>query len=440
MNRSQLRSETSHHKSENTASSISKNVPEADTNLHRCRFCDSELQQLVVDLGMQPLCESFVPEAQLYGMEPFYPLKAYVCGDCFLVQVLDFVGGEDIYSHYAYFSSYSDSWLRHTEKYVNMAIERFNIDSESQVVEIASNDGYLLQYMIAKDIPVLGIEPAANIAEVAKRKGIPTLVKFFGVDTARQVVDQGTKADLLIGNNVLAHVPALNDFVGGLKILLAADGVITMEVPHAARMLELNQFDTIYQEHYSYYSLISVQKVLKAHGLTIFDVDELSTHGGSLRIYACHDDCENRNVGQAVVDLLRREKEAGLDDLEAYRQFGEQVMETKRKLLEFLIKAKREGKTIAGYGAPGKGNTLLNYCGIREDFIDYTVDRNPFKHGKYLPGTRIPIFTPEKIAETKPDYVLLLPWNLRAELVEQLSYVREWGAKFIVPIPEVEVF
>jgi SAM-dependent methyltransferase len=321
-----------------------------------------------------------------------------------------------------------------------MAVERFNIDSQKQVVEIASNDGYLLQYMIEKGIPVLGIEPAANIAEVAEKKGIPTLVKFFGVDTAREVVDQGTKADLLIGNNVLAHVPALNDFVGGLKILLAPDGVITMEVPHAARMLELNQFDTIYQEHYSYYSLISVQKVFQAHGLTIFDVDEISTHGGSLRIYACHDDCQSRSVGQAVEGLLQREKDAGLDDLAVYRKFGEQVIETKRKLLEFLIKAKREGKTIAGYGAPGKGNTLLNYCGIRQDFIDYTVDRNPFKHGMYLPGTRIPVYPPEKIAETKPDYVLLLPWNLREELVEQLDYVREWGAKFIVPIPEVEVF
>jgi SAM-dependent methyltransferase len=372
-------------------------------------------------------------------MEPFYPLKAYVCGDCFLVQVLDFVSGEDIYSHYAYFSSYSDSWLRHTENYVNMAIERFDLDANSQVIEIASNDGYLLQYLLAKGIPVLGIEPAANVAEVAIKKDIPTVVRFFGVETARQLVDEGTRADLLIGNNVLAHVPDLNDFVEGARILLSDDGVISMEIPHLASMFKHNQFDTIYQEHYSYYSLISLQRVFESHDLTIFDVEEIPTHGGSLRIYARHAGDASKSVTAAVDGLLRRELADGFGDLAIYREFGERVMETKRKLLEFLIGAKREGKQIAGYGAPGKGNTLLNYCGIREDFIDYTVDRNPFKHGKYLPGTRIPIFAPEKIAETKPDYILLLPWNLKDELVQQLAYTREWGAKFIVPIPEVEV-
>jgi 2-polyprenyl-3-methyl-5-hydroxy-6-metoxy-1,4-benzoquinol methylase len=407
--------------------------------LHSCRFCGSKLEELVVDLGMQPLCESYVSEDQLDAMEPFYPLKTYVCGDCFLVQVLDFVSGEDIYSHYAYFSSYSDSWLRHTEDYVNMAVERFDLDSDKQVIEIASNDGYLLQYMQAKGIPVLGIEPAANVAEVAIKKDIPTVVRFFGVETATSLADDGMRADLLVGNNVLAHVPDVNDFVEGLRILLNESGVISMEVPHLASMFEHNQFDTIYQEHYSYYSLVAVSRVFEAHGLTIFDVDQISTHGGSIRIYASHSGDESHEITSAVHDLRRRELESGFEDLSTYREFGEKVMETKRKLLSFLIQAKREGKQIVGYGAPGKGNTLLNYCGIRQDFIDYTVDRNPFKHGKYLPGTRIPVFAPDKIAETKPDYVLLLPWNLKEELLDQLEYVREWGGKFIVPIPEVEI-
>lgn len=425
-----------------TGSAPSTSAPYLPANpdeLHRCRFCQSKLENLVVDLGMQPLCESFVTEEQKDGMEPFYPLKAYVCKDCFLVQVLDFVGGEDIYSYYAYFSSFSDSWLKHSKAYADMAVERFGLDTSTQIVELASNDGYLLQYFIEKNIPVLGIEPAANIAEVAIEKGIPTISRFFGVGAARQLVADGTRADLLIGNNVLAHVPDLNDFVAGMKILLKSQGVITMEIPHVARMLQYNQFDTIYQEHYSYYSLISLQKVFDKHGLTLFDVDEISTHGGSLRIYARHTENESIAVEASIDKLLERERQEGLDQLETYRKFGDRVMETKRKLLEFLIQEKRKGKQIAAYGAPGKGNTLLNYCGIRQDFIDYTVDRNPFKHDKYLPGTRIPIYAPEKIAETKPDYILLLPWNLKDELVEQLQYAREWGAKFIVPIPEVEV-
>jgi len=421
------------------ASSFSTPGVKTQRNLHSCRFCGSGLKELVVDLGMQPLCESYVSEDQLNAMEPFYPLKAYVCSDCFLVQVLDFVSGEDIYSHYAYFSSYSDSWLRHTENYVDMAIERFGLDAKKQVIEIASNDGYLLQYLVAKGIPALGIEPAANVAEVAIDKGIPTVVRFFGVDTARGLVNEGKQADLLIGNNVLAHVPDLNDFVGGAKILLRDRGVISMEFPHLESMFTHNQFDTIYQEHYSYYSFLSVQRVFESHGLTIFDVEKIPTHGGSLRIFACHAGDASKTITEAVDGLLRRELKAGYGDLAIYRQFGERVIETKRKLLDFLIQAKRGGKKIAGYGAPGKGNTLLNYCGIRQDFIDYTVDRNPFKHGKYLPGTRIPVFAPERIAETKPDYILLLPWNLKDELVKQLAYTREWGAKFIVPIPEVEV-
>ncbi len=438
MQKSLLKPNRSQNGRENSAS-FSTHITGSADSLHRCRFCYSQLNQIVVDLGMQPLCESFVSEEQKDGMEPFYPLQAYVCEDCLLVQVLDFVGGEDIYSHYAYFSSYSDSWLLHSKNYADMATDRFNLDSTTQVVEIASNDGYLLQYFIKKGIPVLGIEPATNIAEVAVDKGIPTINRFFGVGAARNLVSAGTRADLLIGNNVLAHVPDLNDFVAGMKILLNPDGVITMEFPHLACMFEHNQFDTIYQEHYSYYSFISVQRVFDSHGLTIFDVDEIQTHGGSLRIYARHSDDQGRAITAAVEDLLQRERRDGYDDMEIYRKFGDRVMETKRKLLEFLIQAKREGKQIAAYGAPGKGNTLLNYCGIRQDFIDYTVDRNPFKHNKYLPGTRIPIFTPEKIAETKPDFILLLPWNLKAELMDQLKYAREWGAKFIIPIPEVEV-
>lgn len=403
-----------------------------------CRFCRTALEQLVVDLGMQPLCESFVPPDKLHAMEPFYPVKAYVCSDCFLVQVLDFVPGEDIYSYYAYFSSFSDSWLQHTRDYVEMAVERFGISGESQVVEIASNDGYLLQYMVEKGIPSLGIEPASNIAKVAVDKGINTINKFFGRETARGVVDDGVRADLLIGNNVLAHVPDLNDFVGGLKILLAPAGVITIEIPHLMRMFEGNQFDTIYQEHYSYYSLNTLERVFNAHEMTIFDVDEIPTHGGSLRIYARHAG-DDRTVEPAVANLREHEIDAGYLKPQVYESFRAQVEETKRDFLLFLIQAKRDGKQVVGYGAPGKSSTLLNYCGVREDFIDYTVDRNPFKHDKFLPGTHIPIYAPEKIAETKPDYVVLLPWNLRDELTAQLDYVREWGGRFVVPIPKLTV-
>jgi len=405
-----------------------------------CRFCDAPLKHLVVDLGMQPLCESYVTREHLNDMEPFYPVQAFVCECCFLVQVPELVSGENIYSHYAYFSSYSDSWLQHAKNYSEMIIKRFNLNEKSQVVEVASNDGYLLQYFIEKGIPVLGIEPAANIVEVAAAKGIPCLVKFFGENTAREVLEQGKRADLLVGNNVLAHVPDLNDFVKGLKLLLNSDGVITMEFSHLMRLMEGNQFDQIYQEHYCYYSFLSVQQVFSAHGLTIFDVEELLTHGGSIRIYARHTEDESKPILNSVTELYEREVAAGYAKLETYHKFTEQVAETKRKLLEFLIQAKREGKRIAGYGAPGKGNTLLNYCGVREDFVDYTVDRNPFKHGKFLPGTHIPIYAPEKIAETKPDYVLILPWNLKDEIMKQLSYVREWGGKFVIPIPELTVF
>src|SRR6266566_3914489 len=394
----------------------------SQTNQVSCRFCGSKLEHTFVDLGMSPLCESFLPGDHLNEMEPFYPLHAQVCGNCFLVQLQAYVTPEDIFSDYAYFSSYSDSWLAHAKKYTDQMVERFGLGANSLVVELASNDGYLLQYFVEKRVPVLGIEPAANVAEVAKKKGVPTLVKFFGRETARELAAAGKQADLLLGNNVLAQVPELNDFVAGMKILLAPGGVITMEFPHLLRLMEDNQFDTIYHEHFSYFSFLTAERIFAAHGLTLFDVDELTTHGGSLRIYARHVDDSTKPVGPRVHELLAREEAAGFRTLERYTSFTEQVHETKRRLLEFLIGARRQGKSVVGYGAPGKGNTLLNYCGVRTDFLDYTVDRNPYKHGKFTPGTHIPIFGPEKIDETKPDYVLILPWNFKDEIAAQLAY------------------
>jgi SAM-dependent methyltransferase len=406
----------------------------------RCRFCQTPLEHTFVDLGMSPLCESYLRVDQLNQMEPFYPLHVYVCGRCFLVQLLEYVSGEDIFTEYAYFSSYSDSWLAHAKRYTDLMVSRFGLGRDSFVVEIASNDGYLLQYFVEKGIPVLGVEPAANVARAAVEKNVPTLVKFFGVRTAREMVAKGQVADLLLGNNVLAQVPDLNDFVAGMKLILKPQGVITMEFPHLLRLMRENQFDTIYHEHFSYFSLFTVEKIFAAHSLTVFDVEELETHGGSLRIYVRHTDDASKPLSSRVHELLSREKSEGLTRLGGYVTFAEQVHETKRKLLEFLIQARRRGKSIVGYGAPGKGNTLLNYCGIRTDFLSYTVDRNPYKHGKFLPGTHIPIYSPERIRETRPDYVLILPWNLKREIMRQLDYVREWGAKFVVPIPGVQVY
>jgi hypothetical protein len=373
-------------------------------------------------------------------MEPFYPLHTHVCENCFLVQLQQYVSPENIFTEYAYFSSYSDSWLQHAKTYTDLIVERFDIGAQSQVVELASNDGYLLQYFMKRGIPVLGIEPAANVANEAIKKGIPTIVKFFGTKTAQELSTKGNKADLLLGNNVLAQVPDLNDFVAGMKIVLKPRGVITIEFPHLMRLMDENQFDTIYHEHFSYFSFTTVEKVFAMHGLTIFDVEELPTHGGSLRIYARHNENTKELVTQRVTDLKAREEAAGFTRLKTYLCFGKRVEETKRHLLNFLIKAKRERKSLVGYGAPGKGNTLLNYCGIRTDFIDYTVDRNPYKHGKYTPGTHIPIYDPDKIRETKPDYIFILPWNLKTEIMEQLAYARDWGAQFVVPIPAVKVY
>lgn len=405
-----------------------------------CRFCGAALQHTFVDLGMSPLCESYLNSDQLNQMEPFYPLHVYVCDKCFLVQLEKYVSPESIFTEYAYFSSYSDMWLKHAKEYTEMAVTRFRLNKQSHVVEIASNDGYLLQYFVDKGVPVLGIEPAANVAKVAIQKNIPTVVEFFGEDKARELVGEGLSADLLIGNNVLAQVPDINDFVRGMKILLNPQGTITMEFPHLVRLIEENQFDTIYHEHFSYFSFIAVEKIFASHGLTIYDVEEFTTHGGSLRIYACHSDDSSKAITNRVAELRKREEAAGITHLDYYVSFQEKVMETKRKLLDFLIAAKRKGKSIAGYGAPGKGNTLLNYCGIRTDFIDYTVDRSTYKQGKFLPGTHIPIFYPEKIAQTKPDYVLVLPWNFKDEIMKQMSYIREWGGEFVVPIPEVKIY
>ena len=406
----------------------------------QCRFCGTPLEHTFADLGMSPVSNAFLKREQLNLKESFYPLHAYVCSGCLLVQLEQFESPEAIFNdEYAYFSSFSDSWLKHAKKYADEMVRRFRIDQSSFVVEIASNDGYLLQYFVGKQIPVLGVEPSANVAEAARKKGVDTLVKFFGVETAKQLVAKGRKADLLLGNNVLAHVPDLNDFVAGMKILLKPDGVITMEFPHLLRLMRENQFDTIYHEHFSYFSFLSVEKVFARHGLTLFDVQHLPTHGGSLRIYAKHAEDRSKEVASAVVTLLAEERTANLDKLATYGEFAEKVRVTKRKLLQFLVNAKENGKSIAAYGAPAKGNTLLNYCGVRTDFIDYAVDRSPHKQGMYLPGTHIPIYEPDHIFKTKPDYLLILPWNLRDEIVQQMSGIRQWGGQFVVPIPEVTV-
>lgn len=405
-----------------------------------CRFCNTPVTQSFCDLGMSPLSNANVRQEKLNQMEPFYPLHAFVCHFCWLVQLDSFEAPEHIFDdQYTYFSSYSDSWLSHAKAYAKKMSDRLKLNSESYVVEIASNDGYLLQYFVEQGIPVLGIEPTANTAAVAREKNVPTVEKFFGMETAKELAVDGKYADLLLGNNVLAHVPDLNDFVGGMKVLLKSDGVITMEFPHLLQQIRNNQFDTIYHEHFSYLSFITVEKVFAAHGLTLFDVEELPTHGGSLRIYGRHEDDDSEPITPAVTILKAKEQEAGLNSPEIYTAFAEQARETKRRLLEFLIEAKRNGKVIVGYGAPAKGNTLLNYCGIRTDFIDYTVDRSPHKQGTFLPGTHIPVLHPDHIAETKPDYILILPWNLKEELINQLSYTKEWGAKFVLPIPQVKV-
>jgi hypothetical protein len=385
---------------------------------------------------MSPLCESFLTFEECNRMEAFYPLHLQVCGQCFLVQLQQYVTPDEIFREYAYFSSYSTSWVEHARRYCEEMAARRGLGPGHLVVELASNDGYLLQHFVALGVPVLGIEPARNVALAAEARGIPTLTEFFGAATARRLVADGRQADLLVANNVLAQVPDLNDFVAGMTLLLAPDGLATVEFPHLARLLEGTQFDTIYHEHFSYFCGLSAQRIFASHGLRLVDVERLETHGGSLRLHLRHADRAGPPA-PAVEALLREERAAGLDSLTGYRHFAPAVETVKRKLLGFLIDAKDAGATVVGYGAPGKGNTLLNYCGIRADLLAYTVDRNPYKHGRFLPGTHIPVFPPERIFETRPDYVLILPWNLRDEIMAQLGGIREWGGRFVVPIPEV---
>jgi SAM-dependent methyltransferase len=404
-----------------------------------CRHCAAPLERSFCDLGLSPLANNYLAPEQLAKGEMFFPLHAYVCEKCLLVQLLEFETPANIFGDYAYFSSYSQSWLDHARAYTELMIPRFGLGASSSVIEIASNDGYLLQYFAKRGVPVLGIEPAANVAKVAVENGIPSLVKFFGTDTATGLVKEGKQADLLLGNNVLAHVPDLNDFVRGMKVILKPHGVITMEFPHLLRLMAENQFDTIYHEHFSYFSFLTVVRVFGSHGLRLFDVQQLPTHGGSLRIFATHAEDKTHAVTPAVEGLLAEERAAGLESFEVYSAFAERARRTKRSLLKFLIDAKERGKKVVGYGAPAKGNTLLNFCGIGRDLIEYTVDRSPHKQDRFLPGSRIPIYGPERIKETKPDFVLILPWNLQAEVKQQMAHVAEWGGKFVVPIPEAKV-
>ncbi|MEM8735729.1 MAG: class I SAM-dependent methyltransferase, partial [Planctomycetota bacterium] len=398
-----------------------------------------KLDQTFIDLGMSPPCENVRRPEEMDSVEYFYPLHVFVCEKCWLVQLREYIAPEDIFREYAYFSSMSDSWLKHAKDYAEKMIDRFALGSDHQVIEIASNDGYLLKNFVASGIPALGVEPALNVAEVGRQNGVPSINEFFGCAVAEKLVAEGTKADLLLGNNVLAHVPDLNDFVGGLKILLAEDGIVTMEFPHLWELMENRQFDTIYHEHYSYLSALTVQRVFAHHGLKLFDVEQLPSHGGSLRIYATHDECLKHKSTGAVERLIEFELGKGLGTLEAYQSFKEEVEGLKWDVLQFLINAKKSGKRVVGYGAPGKGVTLLNYIGIRSDLLEFTVDRNEYKQGTFVPGTGIPVFAPQAILEQKPDYVLILPWNLKKEIMEQMKAIREWGGQFVVPIPSLEV-
>ncbi len=388
---------------------------------------------------MSPLSNAYITEDRLQHPESFYPLKTFVCTSCFLVQLPEYEAPDVIFSDYAYFSSYSDSWLEHAKKFSATAIERFQLDQNSLVVELASNDGYLLQYFLQSNIPVLGIEPADTVARAAIEKGITTVTKFFGKRLAQELIKEGRSADLIVGNNVLAHVPDINDFVCGMRILLKPEGVITMEFPHILQLIRHNQFDTIYHEHFSYLSFLAVEKIFKHHQLEIFDVEEIPTHGGSLRIYASHHGSMHQQAAERLNLLHRSEQSEGLTEIRTYEKFVDKVTKTKRALLQELIRIKEEGKKIVAYGAAAKGNTLLNYCGIRTDMVDYVVDRNPHKVGKFLPGTHIPIKSIEHIKANRPDYVLILPWNLKEEIIEQNKFIRSWGGRFIVPIPEIQI-
>jgi 2-polyprenyl-3-methyl-5-hydroxy-6-metoxy-1,4-benzoquinol methylase len=406
--------------------------------IRRCRFCGATLDHTFVDLGRSPLANSFLSEEGKRRAEAFYPLHVYVCDDCLLVQLEEFESVENIFSDYLYFSSFSELWLRHCRDFARDMTERYRLSASSLVVEIASNDGYLLQYFKERGIDVLGVEPAANVAKVAEGKGIPTDVAFFGVKTAQRLAAAGKHADLMAANNVLAHVPDVNDFVAGFKVLLKPEGTATFEFPHLLRLIAEHQFDTIYHEHFSYLSLLVVEKIFARHGLKVFDVEQLTTHGGSLRVFACHAEL-TRVRSRNCDDLITAERAAGLDRIDTYDHFAETVIDVKIHLLEFLIEARRAKKVVVGYGAPAKGNTLLNYCGVGPEMVRYTVDRSPHKQKRYLPGVQIPIHAPEHIFETKPDYVLILPWNLKGEVTEQMAGIKDWGGRFVVAIPTLEV-
>ena len=406
----------------------------------QCRFCKTELKHVFIDLVNSPASNSFLTAEQLNEPETFYPLKVYTCHHCFLVQVDEYKKSDAIFnSDYVYFSSYSTTWLAHAREYTNKMVERFGLNSKSQVIEVASNDGYLLQYFHQKNIPVLGIEPTANTAKVAIEKGVDTLVEFFGVKLANELKAKHIQADLLLGNNVLAHVPDIVDFVKGLKGALKPQGVITMEFPHLMQLVDNNQFDTIYHEHFSYLSFGTVQKIFAAQGLELFDVEELTTHGGSLRIYAKHAEDKSKPVGTAVHALLKKEADRGMNGLAYYDNFQQKALQVKLNLVEFLIAQKRAGKKVAAYGAAAKGNTLLNFCGIKHDLIEFVVDANPNKQGKWLPASHIPVVNESELKIAQPDYVIILPWNLKEEITRQLAYIKEWGAQFVIPVPQLEV-
>ena len=413
--------------------------PPSPMSSHNCHFCSALLRHRFCDLGLQPFSNAFIREQDFDRMEPFYLLQADVCAQCLLVQVPQFETPEQIFGDYVYFSSFSDSWLAHCESFANDAIMRFKLDQSSRVVEIASNDGYLLKFFDRAGIPVIGVEPAGNVAKAAQAAGIHTMVEFFGTEFAKTLAAADKHADLIICNNVFAHVPDLNDFTRGLCTLLKPNGVLSIEFPHLQRLIEQNQFDTIYHEHFCYFSFLTARRVLAHHGLDVFDVFQLPTHGGSLRVLAQHSGCGTQPVTDRVAQLTEQEANFGIERLSLYLDFDDKARAVKRDLLEFLINAKREGKAVAGYGAPAKGNTLLNYCGIRQDFVDYTVDRNPEKQGRYLPGTRIPVHAPEQLKLTKPDYVLVLPWNIKEEVMGQNAYIRDWGGRFVIPIPSLQV-
>lgn len=404
-----------------------------------CRHCKTELRHTLVDLGSSPLCNTLLDNQTMQAGESFYPLRVWICHECFLGQLGEFVSPQEIFSEYSYFSSFSDTFVAHAKTYANAMIDRLRLDSSSKVIEVASNDGYLLQHFVARKVPVLGVEPALNVAEEARRKGIPTVSEFLGSESGARICTEHGAADLVAANNVLAHTPTLNDFVAGLRSLLKPSGVVTVEFPHLARLIDGNQYDTIYHEHFSYFSFFTVERVFRSQGLRVFDVEEIDTHGGSLRVHAARAECKD-HLETPRLDAMRMfEQTFGIDDLATYSKFSERVERSKRALLNCLIDLRSQGKRIVGYGVPGKGNTLLNYCGIRTDFLEYMVDRNPYKQGRFTPGTRIPIYSPEKLAETKPDYILIMAWNLREEILRQLDYTRAWGVKFIVPIPEVSI-